>query len=293
MASSESNSSAESGFFDRKATRDFGKATMSLTFILNVILAIAANITTKGISNQVMIILILVLSALYVLVFIKRAKDESLPQYTIASAINIALLFTSLTGTNKFLDNVKPSLPAGSATTTQASVSDILYHVIFPAQSIFSEKQEALEILNATEENINAASNIIGNIVTTNQESISSISSVVDSVRNYVGYIEDKYNAVKNTAKNTLNRYNEAYASAPPPRPAALAKPAPDMDISDENVSGVAAPEARPEEADDVQPDTVAQTETMQQLQVQQQQLEEQKQQLQKQKEELNRIRAK
>jgi|GEM_PF-6951779 len=299
MATSEANSSNENGFFNRKTTSDFGKAVASLTVMLNLVLVLLSNFIENGISNKWMVAIILLLSCFYVFVFIKKAKEESTGQYAFASLVNVALLFTSLTGANKVLDNIKPAMKEEASANTQASVGSVLYNLVFPVQSVFSEKREALEILNAAESNLDIASNIIGEISTTNLQSMSLYTSAVDTVKSYINalekkydFVEDKYNNIVNVSKRIINTAKNNSA-----QPAAVdldagVMPAP---MPKENMD--ALPEfndsAPTDKALEVQPTPVAQADVSAQQQQIQQHLDEQKKALEKQREELKKMRAK
>lgn len=217
--SSDTTTQSDSGFFDRKTTKDFGKAVGTLTLVFNGIMQATNAIIGTAIPNAILAVIILVLSGGYVFTFIRRTKGESIPQYAIASFVNILLLFSTISGANKALDFAKPAKSPTEEATQTADVSDIFYYLIFPRQSVFSEKQEALEILQDVQDNITSTNELVSNIVATNSESISKSASVVDSMKTYINNIKEGYNKVRDITEIVISKTTYTATPAPATRP--------------------------------------------------------------------------
>lgn len=290
--SSDTTTQSDSGFFDRKTTKDFGKAVGTLTLVFNGIMQATNAIIGTAIPNAILAVIILVLAGGYVFTFIRRTKGESIPQYAIASFVNILLLFSTISGANKALDYAKPEKSSTEEAKQTADMSDIFYYLIFPKQSVFSEKQEALEILQDVQDNITSTNELVSNIVATNSESISNSASVVDSMKAYINNIKEGYNKVRDITEAVIS--NTTYSSAPAPAPRPGREPSTSVADGETEVAQLSTQEPIQEmEHSIVQADsTMSDVKPDGQIRLQEQ-LVEQKKQLSEQQAKLEKVRAK
>jgi len=223
MATPQSNNVVNSGqelpdasspkFFDNNTTKDFSLATGYLTALINVMLYLYMTITNKWMPNNILVLIVLVLSIFYVVVFFKRTKPVSMQQKAFGITINSALLFTSLTGTNNMLDKARQGIvdntnAVSKSSSKQASVGDFFLHIVFPTNAIFSDKQEAVQILNEAQTSIDSANSIITNIIATNATENATHTKTVDSLKSQIAVMA----TINKNSLQTINQSKELIA---------------------------------------------------------------------------------
>jgi len=104
---------SQTAFADPKSIRNFAGASSALTILLNVIMLIYAQLQPAGMPNPALAGLAVFLCLAYSLSFLKKDPASGIPEYIWLTALNSALLFSSLTGINSILKK------AGEAYTSQ------------------------------------------------------------------------------------------------------------------------------------------------------------------------------
>jgi len=92
-------------FVDHRSIRNFATASAALTVLLNVIMLVYGQIEPTAMPNAVLAGLALFLCVAYSLSFLKRDPASGISEYVWLTALNSAILFSSLTGINNMLKN--------------------------------------------------------------------------------------------------------------------------------------------------------------------------------------------
>src|SRR5258708_1254990 len=146
-------------FVDSKSIRNFAGASSALTILLNVIMLVYAQIKPAGIPNAALAGLAVFLCLGYSLSFLKKDPASGVSEYVWLTALNSAILFSSLTGINGILkkagetyasrNTAQVALPANIGTkkmvyqyygkTTEASFGlRDLKNILIPKQAWFN-----------------------------------------------------------------------------------------------------------------------------------------------------------
>ena len=112
---------SQGSFVDRKSIKNLATASAALTMLLNVIMLVYAQMKPSGMSNGVLAGLAVFLCVAYSLSFLKKDASSGVSEYVWLTALNSALLFSSLTGINSTLKKVGE--PSNTPDTTQITSS--------------------------------------------------------------------------------------------------------------------------------------------------------------------------
>lgn len=131
----------QAAFVDRKSLKNYASATAALTVVINIILYIYSIYKQQNMPNTVLLPIAIGLSVLYVLSFFAKEPETTAAQYSWITVLNATMLFTSISGTNGILEEMRKSYVDQNKAHNNiknASIIDVVKHVIFPTHGWFT-----------------------------------------------------------------------------------------------------------------------------------------------------------